>query len=113
MAVDPKLFKEGETEFGVFYPKGYVLAAFPDAATAEAASDALRGSGFADADVRVMPGADAVARNQDVQDHRTVGDRVRQFFAGRYGDGARPARAGGDGQLRRPGRDRPAALTGG
>lgn len=58
MAVDPKFFKEGETS-SVSYPKGYVLAAFPDAATAEAAADALRGSGFDAGDVSVTAGADA------------------------------------------------------
>lgn len=86
MTVDPKMFKEGETEFSVFYPKGYVLSAFPDGATAEAAADALRGAGFAADDVRVVAGAAAIARHQDFQDHRSVGDRVRQFFAGLYGD---------------------------
>lgn len=86
MSVDPKFFKEGETEFSVFYPKGYVLAAFRDAATAEAAADALRSAGFAEGDVRVTPGADAIARHQEYQDHRSAGDRVRQFFAGLYGD---------------------------
>jgi hypothetical protein len=86
MAVDPKFFKEGETEFSVFYPKGYVLAAFPDAATAEAAADALRGSGFDAGDVNVTPGADAIARHREYQDQRTAADRIKQFFAGLYGD---------------------------
>ncbi|GJG85861.1 hypothetical protein tb265_10420 [Gemmatimonadetes bacterium T265] len=86
MAIDPKFFKEGETEFSVFYPRGYVLAAFPERATADAAVAALRTAGFAGDDVGVIDGADAIARHEDYQDQRTVGDRVRQFFAGLYGD---------------------------
>lgn len=86
MAVDPKFFKQGETEFSIFYPRGYVLAAFPERATADAAADALRSAGFAADDVSVTNGADAIARHQDYQDQRTVGDRVRQFFASLYGD---------------------------
>lgn len=86
MAVDPNFFKEGETEFSIFYPKGYVLSVFADRAVADQAAAALRAAGVADDDVRVTTGAEVVARHSTYQDDRTLMDCVRQFFSGLYGD---------------------------
>ncbi len=49
---------------GVFYPTGFVVVAFPNAGDAEAARDALRGGGYADADPTVVPGEE-VARGAE------------------------------------------------
>lgn len=57
MALSSTDFKHGDTEFGIFYPTGYVLAAFPDAAQADRAVAALLAAGFARSDLVVATGA--------------------------------------------------------
>lgn len=49
-------FKDGDTSFGMFYPKHYTLAGFENQVSAERAADALRDAGFAAEDVRVVDG---------------------------------------------------------
>ena len=88
MSVDPKFFKEGETSFGIFYPEGYLLSAFPDAATAARAVDALRGAGVAPNDVSVASGAEVLERHEAFTADRGLVDRFRQFVSHLYGDEA-------------------------
>mgnify|MGYP001182291874 CR=1 FL=1 len=49
-------FKEGDSSFGMFYPKHYTLAGFENEAAAERAATALRDGGFESDNVRVVNG---------------------------------------------------------
>ena len=60
MAVHAADFKGGDTEFGIFYPTGYVLSVFPDAAHADRAVAALRAAGFATDDLVIATGAEVL-----------------------------------------------------
>ena len=51
MAVHATDFRGGDTKFGSFYPTGYVLSVFPDAAHADRAVAALRAAAFAPRDL--------------------------------------------------------------
>jgi len=53
-------FKGPETQFGIFYPTGYLMAVFPHLATARRAEDALRSGGFLPDDVIAVPGEEVV-----------------------------------------------------
>jgi hypothetical protein len=53
-------FKGSDTHFGVFYPRHYLLAVFPDSARAHEARTKLQRSGFADDDVIAVSGEDVV-----------------------------------------------------
>ena len=58
-------FKDSDTEFGVFYPKHYLLAAFPNFTDAEAAKVELNRSGRRDEDVISVPGDEVVRFAED------------------------------------------------
>jgi hypothetical protein len=49
-------FRDGDTSFGMFYPKHYTLAGFADARSADRAATALKDDGIAFDDVRVVSG---------------------------------------------------------
>lgn len=49
--------KESDTEFGLFYPLHYTVAAFNDMTQAEEARDRFRADGFDDDDVATLPGS--------------------------------------------------------
>ena len=57
-------FKDADTEFGVFYPKHYLLAVFPNFADAESAKAKLNGSGLKE-DVISVPGEEVVLFAED------------------------------------------------
>jgi hypothetical protein len=50
-------FKEGDSSFGLFYPKNYTLAGFTGQEQAEAAARELRAARCPDDDVRVVSGS--------------------------------------------------------
>ena len=58
-------FKDADTEFGVFYPKHYLLAAFPDFADADEARVKLIRSGRLEEDVISVPGEEVVRFAED------------------------------------------------
>ena len=78
--------KDGETSFGSFYPKNYLLAVFPDDATAVRAGDALRAAGFAEDDVVVASGAQALAHDAALNANEGWFTRLREQWAKLYTD---------------------------
>ena len=54
-------FKGSDTKFGIFYPTDYLVAVFPDMASAQQAAKALGFGGFLEEDVTAVPG-DEVTR---------------------------------------------------
>lgn len=62
-----KLFKEGDTELGVFYPNHYLLAVFRNFSDADRAKKDLTQSGRADDDVICASGNDVI---HFAEDHR-------------------------------------------
>lgn len=73
-------FKDGDTSFGMFYPKHYTLVGFADARSAERAAGALRDDGIAHDDVRVVTGEILV---QELQSRDDAGflDRMKARIA--------------------------------
>jgi hypothetical protein len=59
-------FKGGDTEFGVFYPKSYLLAVFPNLADADRAKEELNHAGPVDEDMISVSGEEVV---HFVEDH--------------------------------------------
>ncbi|MGH8163853.1 MAG: hypothetical protein ACREP1_05920 [Rhodanobacteraceae bacterium] len=51
-----EFFKEGDTSFGIFYPKHYIVAGYHNIAEAEAAEAAFRNAGAPADDVRATTG---------------------------------------------------------
>jgi hypothetical protein len=58
-------FKHSDSEFGIFYPKHYLLAAYPKLEDAERAVGALKNAGWADDDVIAVPGEEVVRYQED------------------------------------------------
>jgi hypothetical protein len=59
-------FKESDTEFGVFYPKHYILAMFPNLAEANRAKQALKRAGRSEEEVISVPGEEVVHFAEDL-----------------------------------------------
>jgi len=59
-------FKESDTEFGVFYPKHYILATYRNDPDAEHARDLLRDAGFEADEVIAVNGDEVVQFAQDL-----------------------------------------------
>ena len=94
-------FKDGDTEFGIFYPTGYVLSVFPDAAHADRAIAALRDAGFMDDDLVIASGTDVLAYSRELRGDPGLRVRFERFVSRLYGDEAEAAddlvRLAGDG----------------
>lgn len=58
-------FQEEDTQFGVFYPKHYLLAVFPNFAEADCAKVKLNRSGYPSEDVISVPGEEVVHFAED------------------------------------------------
>ena len=58
-------FKHSDSEFGIFYPKHYLLAAYPNLEDAERAVRQLRNAGWADDDVIAVSGEEVVRFQED------------------------------------------------
>jgi hypothetical protein len=78
-------FKHGDTEFGIFYPTGYVLAVFPDAAQADRAVAALRARGFTTGDLVVATGAEVLAYSREMRADPGLVSRFERFLADLFG----------------------------
>lgn len=73
-------FRHGDTSFGLFYPKGYTLAAFETMERALAAEKDLRDGGIPAEDVRAVSG-DFVAGRLENPEDRNLLDRIKVQFA--------------------------------
>jgi hypothetical protein len=73
-------FKDGDTSFGLFYPRHYSLAGYADAGRAERGAEALRRAGFAADDVRVVSGRFLTDRLTS-QDGASLLDRAKASVA--------------------------------
>lgn len=60
MTVLSTFFKGSDTHFGVFFPKKYLLAVFPDLEAAREAERRVLDGGFAHEDVLAVPGEEVV-----------------------------------------------------
>ncbi|HEY1756826.1 MAG TPA: hypothetical protein VGG72_15750 [Bryobacteraceae bacterium] len=58
-------FKTSDTEFGVFYPKHYLVAIFPTLAEADRAKEDLKRGGRSDEDVISVPGEEVIHFAED------------------------------------------------
>jgi hypothetical protein len=85
MAVHAADFKGGDTEFGIFYPTGYVLSVFPDVAHADRAVAALLAAGFATPDLVVATGAEVLVYAGELRSNPGLFSRFERFAAGLYG----------------------------
>lgn len=79
-------FKHGDSEFGIFYPTGYVLSVFADSARADQAVSALRAAGFETDDLVVANGAEVLEYSREMRANRGLFSRFEHFVSGLYGD---------------------------
>jgi hypothetical protein len=85
MALKSADFKHGDTEFGIFYPTGYVLSVFPDAAHGDRVVAALLAAGFRTDELVVATGADVLAYARELRAHPGLFSRFERFVASLYG----------------------------
>ena len=85
MALHATAFRSGDTKFGIFYPTGYVLSVFPDAADADRAVAALLDAGFGSRDIVVATGADVLAYSDEMRANEGLFSRFEHFVSGLYG----------------------------
>jgi len=88
MAVHAADFKGGDTEFGIFYPTGYVLSVFSDADRADGAVAALLAAGFATHDLVIASGAEVIAYSQEMRTDPGLFSRFQRFVASLFGEEA-------------------------
>ena len=69
------------TLMGTYYPMGYVVAVIDDAAEAERASEALRRTGWAGGDVRVLTGDEVLADHRAFLEDRSLLERAESLLA--------------------------------
>ena len=81
-------FKHGDAEFGIFYPTGYVLSVFPEAAQADSAVAALRDAGFRTDELVVASGPEVLEYSRELRADRGLYSRFRHFVSSLYGDEA-------------------------
>jgi hypothetical protein len=79
-------FKHGDSEFGIFYPTGYVLSVFADSAQADQAVSALRAAGFETDDLVVANGAEVLEYSREMRANRGLFSRFEHFVSSLYGD---------------------------
>ena len=85
--------KDGETSFGSFYPKNYVLAVFKTDAEATRAGEALSAAGFSGEDVIVATGTDVVEHDAAVRSHQGLLAKLGEKWSRLYTDEAANADA--------------------
>jgi hypothetical protein len=85
MALSSADFKHGDTEFGIFYPTGHVLAVFADPADADRAVGALLAAGFATRDLVVATGAEVLAYSRQLRADPGLLSRFERLVADLFG----------------------------
>jgi hypothetical protein len=78
VSVLAEFFKGSATQMGVFAPRGYVVALFPDLAGALKAERNLLDAGFPPEEVVAVPGEDVVNLVKEHASHAGVGTIVMQ-----------------------------------
>jgi len=73
-------FKDGDSSFGMFYPKNYTLAGFTDRESADSAMRDVLGNGVSQGDVQVVSGAFLIEELESQPDASWL-DRVKQSIA--------------------------------
>lgn len=79
-------FKHGDSEFGIFYPTGYMLSVFPDAADADRAVTTLLDGGFKADDLVIASGQDVLAYSREMRADPGLVSRFEQLVSSLYGD---------------------------
>ena len=78
MSVLAEFFKGSEKQMGIFAPRGYVVALFPDLHAAEKAERNLRDAGFREDEVIAVAGEDVVSLVKEEASHSGVGTFLMQ-----------------------------------
>ncbi len=78
MSVLAEFFKGSETQMGIFAPRGYVVALFPDLHAAEKAERNLLDAGFREDEVIAVAGEDVVSLVKEEASHSGVGTFLMQ-----------------------------------
>ena len=78
MSVLAEFFKGSETQMGIFAPRGYVVALFPDLDAAAKAERSLLDAGFPPDEVIAVPGDDVVELVKEEASHSGVGTFLMQ-----------------------------------
>ena len=78
MSVLAEFFKGSETQMGIFAPRGYVIALFPDLPAAAKAERSLLDAGFPPDEVIAVPGEDVVRLVKEEASHSGVGTALMQ-----------------------------------
>lgn len=60
-----EFFKESDTQLGVFYPRHYLIAVFPDIKTAQQAVERVRRAGFSNDEAIAVAGEDVLALTEE------------------------------------------------
>jgi len=64
--------KHGTSNYGRFYPTGYVVAFFNDSADRQSAHGQLKGLNWADEDLIAVSGQELALLRQDIRDNRSL-----------------------------------------
>ena len=78
MSVLAEFFKGSDTQMGIFAPRGYLVALFPDYQAAQEAERRLLDAGFREEDVIAAPGGDVVELVKEHARHSGLGTLVMQ-----------------------------------
>jgi hypothetical protein len=78
MSVLAEFFRGAGTQLGIFAPRHYLIALFPDFAAARKAERHLLDAGFPDNEVIAVPGEDVVLLMKEHASHSSVGTLVMQ-----------------------------------
>lgn len=78
MSVLAEFFKGSETHMGIFAPRGYVIALFPDLHAAEKAQRNLIDAGFPPDEVIAVAGEDVVNLVKEEASHSGIGTLLMQ-----------------------------------
>ena len=73
-------FAEGETLFGTFYPKHYIVAVIPEQDQAQQAVAALREAGHPEQEARLWTGAEVLDRYNTFLQKRNVLERLGSYL---------------------------------
>jgi hypothetical protein len=85
---NPRTLNDGETSFGVFYPKDYVVAVFAAPSAAERAAAALEFAGFDPHDVLVVGSDEVLTWHGEFNADAGLVGRFKQFVSRHFGNEA-------------------------